>query len=450
MFKEKFWLEIKKTSKLAWPIIIGQLGVILMGVSDVIMVGRILGKTALAAAGLGNSVSFLIASLVIGGMSVLGPMISKSLSEKNEAGLQKLVLAGIWVAIIYAIVLTALGIASYRYWHLLNQPKEVSDIAAQFFIIIIYSHIPLFIYLALKQVADGHSLPKIPMYLTFFGLIVNIISNYIFMVGWGPIVAYDTIGAALGTLLTRTFMMLILLAYMIYQEPFRSIFKNLKFSFPKVEISELLKRSIPGGFQFFFEIAAFSLAVVMMGWLGETALAAHQVAINVASTTYMMATGISLAGGIRVGDEWGKRSLAGIKRAGFAAYFLVFAFMSSTMILILLFDTFILKAYIRDTEVITAAVVLLKIAALFQLSDGIQVVGLGVLRGLADIKIPTWVTFVAYWVFALPIGYFLGFKTKLGAQGIWLGLLIGLSISAIFLYWRYKNITRPEKLRKLI
>jgi MATE family multidrug resistance protein len=185
----------------------------------------------------------------------------------------------------------------------------------------------------------------------------------------------------------------------------------------------------------------------MMGWISETALAAHQIAINIASLTFMMATGFSFAAGIRVGEAWGNRSPKGIRVAGFAAYFLVFAFMSVCSLAMVLFDRFLLELYINDAEVINLALPLLGIAAIFQLSDGIQVVGLGVLRGLADIKIPTIITFVAYWVVALPLGYVLGFVFGLKSIGIWLGLLCGLTVSALFLYFRFRYLINYKNLK---
>jgi MATE family multidrug resistance protein len=185
-----------------------------------------------------------------------------------------------------------------------------------------------------------------------------------------------------------------------------------------------------------------------MGWISETALAAHQIAINIASSTYMMATGFSFAGGIRVGEAWGKRSIKGIKLSGFSAYFLVFLFMSLCSVLILVFDKYLLGLYIDDVEVTKIALPLLGIAAFFQLSDGIQVVGLGILRGLADIKLPTIITFVAYWVVALPLGYLLGFQFGLASVGIWLGLLAGLTVSAVFLYFRFRKLTKAHALRR--
>jgi MATE family multidrug resistance protein len=277
--------------------------------------------------------------------------------------------------------------------------------------------------------------------------VVNGIGNYVLINGAFGMPHLGFEGAAISTLLTRLVMLILLFLYLRHSSTFQGAFKALSLKVNFDLTKEILFRSIPGGFQVFFEIGAFSVAIIMMGWISETALAAHQIAINIASTTFMMATGFSFAGGIRIGEAWGKRSIKGIKLAGFSAYFLVFLFMSLCSVLILTFDHFLLELYIDDLEVIKIALPLLAIAAFFQLSDGIQVVGLGVLRGLADIKLPTLITFVAYWVVALPMGYILGFVLGLKSIGIWLGLLAGLSVSAVFLYFRFRKLSKPHALR---
>lgn len=448
MFSKDLKKEINLTLNLAIPIIIGQLGVVMMAITDNIMVGRFLGKIELGAAGIANSIAFLIASLAIGGMSVVAPMVSKCAAEKDEKALKELFISTLCVAGIFCIVLSVIGVWVYFNFEIFQQSSIINRTAPSFLIYILASNIPLFLFLGLKQFADGLSKPKVAMVITAMGLFVNAFGNYVLINGvWGfPKLGFD--GAAISTFLTRLVMLVLLFLYLRYSSTFLGVFRRMSLKVNFSLTKEILFRSIPGGFQFFFEIAAFSTAIIMMGWISESALAAHQIAINIASSTYMMATGFSFAGGIRVGEAWGKRSIKGIKLAGFSSYFLVFLFMSLCSVLILAFDQFLLKLYIDDLEVIKIALPLLSIAAFFQLSDGIQVVGLGVLRGLADIKLPTIITFVAYWVVALPMGYILGFVLGLKSIGIWVGLLSGLSVSAVFLYFRFRNLTKANSLRK--
>jgi multidrug resistance protein, MATE family len=447
MFTTDLKKEINQTLNLAIPIIVGQLGVVMMAITDNIMVGRFLGKIELGAAGIANSIAYLIGSLAIGGMSVVAPMVSKCAAEKDNYALKELFISTLLVASFFCFVLSGIGLFIYFNFEIFQQSPIINQRAPSFFLFILASNIPLFLFLGLKQFADGLSKPKVAMVITAVGLVVNAIGNYVLINGAAGMPRLGFEGAAISTLLTRVVMLIILFLYLRHSRTFQGAFKrlNLKVNFRLTK--EILFRSIPGGFQFFFEIAAFSIAIIMMGWISESALAAHQIAINIASSTYMMATGFSFAGGIRVGDAWGKRSIKGIKLAGFSAYFLVILFMSFCTFLMLVFDEYLLRLYINDGEVIKIALPLMTIAAFFQLSDGIQVVGLGVLRGLADIKLPTIITFVAYWVVALPMGYFMGFKFGFDSVGIWLGLLAGLSVSAVFLYFRFRKLSKPHALR---
>jgi MATE family multidrug resistance protein len=233
-------------------------------------------------------------------------------------------------------------------------------------------------------------------------------------------------------------MMLALLAYLFNTKTFKKYF-HIKYKSLKTNdlVSMIFKIGVPSGLQFFFEIAAFSLAVIMMGWLGENQLAAHQIAINVASTTYMMASGLAIAGGIRVGEGRGLKNVRKIRFSGNVALLLVTIFMTAMMLVILVFNRFLVELYIADNEVIVIAMRLMIVAAIFQLSDGIQVVSLGILRGISDVNIPTWITMFAYWVISLPLGYLLAFNLEMDAIGIWFGLLAGLTVSAVLLTARF-------------
>ncbi len=442
MTQKNLRTELYKTYKLALPIIISQLGVILMATSDNVIVGRLLGPVSLGAAGVANSIAFLIASLAVGGLAVIAPMVSKLLAEQDSPRLSALFFNSLLVALVYSALLTFAGFLVYRYFSVLGQTEAVESLGAPFFFLIILSNIPMIFFLAVKQFSDGFSRPAIVMYITLMGLLFDITGNVVLIRGLWIFPELGLNGAAIGTIFSRLLMLGILLLYLRNRSSFRLLFHFSQWKTDKVLLSEILKRSIPAGFQAFFEIAAFSFAVIMMGWLSETELAAHQIAINVASTTYMMATGFAHAGSIRIGDAWGKRDSAGIRLSGRAAYTWVIGFMGLCSLIILLFGQWIIKIYIEDNNVLAAALPLLMIAAFFQLSDGAQSVGLGLLRGLADIRIPTYITFIAYWVIALPAGYLLGFPLKMGSVGVWFGLLLGLTFSAVFLYARYNKVSR--------
>lgn len=442
MTQKNLRTELYKTYKLALPIIISQLGVILMSTSDNVIVGRLLGPVSLGAAGIANSIAFLIASLAVGGMAVVAPMVSRLLAGHDSPRLSALFFNSLLVALLYSLLLSLIGFLVYRNFYMLGQTEAVQSLGAPFFFLIMLSNVPMIFFLAVKQFSDGFSKPAIVMYITLMGLLFDIIGNVVLIRGLWFFPELSLNGAAIGTIFSRLLMLGILLVYLRAKPAFRLLFYFPEWKASKTLLAEILRRSVPAGFQAFFEIAAFSFAVIMMGWLSETELAAHQIAINVASTTYMMATGFAHAGSIRIGEAWGRRSSTGIRLSGRAAYTWVIGFMGLCSLVILLFGQWIIKIYIDDSAVLAAALPLLMIAAFFQLSDGAQAVGLGVLRGLADVKIPTYITFVAYWLIALPVGYFLGFHFNLYSIGIWLGLLFGLSFSAVFLYWRFRNVSR--------
>jgi MATE family multidrug resistance protein len=202
-------------------------------------------------------------------------------------------------------------------------------------------------------------------------------------------------------------------------------------------IKKILRLGLPSGFQYFFEVGAFSFAVIMIGWIGADELAAHQIAINLASISFMAILGISQASSIRVGNALGEKDIAKIRKVGFTAITLGAVIQSLSGIIFISFNHFLPQLYINDKTVISIASELLIIAALFQISDGTQGVGIGVLRGLTDVKGPTLITFIAYWVISLPVGYLLGFIFNLGVYGVWIGLLIGLTVSAVMLTLRF-------------
>lgn len=446
IFSKIYEDEIKKTFSLALPIVVAQLGVILMGVTDNIMVGRYMGKIGLGASGIANSIAFLIASIGVGGLSVVAPLISKAKAERNIPEINRLFRAGIKVSLLFGLILGLIGFSCIYFFDVFQQSPEINRQAPTFMAIIIVSNVFMFVFVAAKQLSDGLSRTYVAMMITVMGLVMNLVFNILLINGYVGFPKLGLNGSAVSTLITRILMMLAMLTYLFKNTAF---IKYLKSKYNSLKTSDLVakvfKIGVPSGLQFFFEIAAFSLAVIMMGWLGENQLAAHQIAINVAATTYMMAAGLGVAGGIRVGEGRGLKSTHKIRVSANVALLLVIAFMSTMMLLLFVFNRFVVELYISDVEVIKIAMKLMIIAAVFQLSDGIQVVSLGVLRGISDVNIPTWITMFAYWVVALPLGYFLGFPMKLDAIGVWIGLLAGLTASAILLTLRFYHLIKKMK-----
>ncbi|WP_435357573.1 MATE family efflux transporter [Emticicia sp. SJ17W-69] len=446
IFSKVYEDEIKKTFSLALPIVVAQLGVILMGVTDNIMVGRYIGKIGLGASGIANSIAFLISSIGIGGLSIVAPLISKAKAERNIPEINRLFRAGMKVSLLFGFILGLIGFICIYFFDVFQQSAEINRQAPSFMAIIIVSNVFMFVFAAAKQLSDGLSRTYVAMMITVMGLIMNLVFNILLINGYLGFPKLGLDGSAASTLITRILMMLAMLMYLYKNKTFSKYLKS-KYNSLKTKdlVVNILKIGVPSGLQFFFEIAAFSLAVIMMGWLGENQLAAHQIAINVAATTYMMAAGLGVAGGIRVGEGRGLKSTTKIRISANVAFLLVIAFMSTMMLLLFVFNRFVVELYISDVDVIKIAIKLMVIAAVFQLSDGIQVVSLGVLRGISDVNIPTWITMFAYWGVALPLGYFLAFPMKLDAIGVWIGLLAGLTASAILLTLRFYHLIKKMK-----
>ena len=282
------------------------------------------------------------------------------------------------------------------------------------------------------------------MWLSIGANVVNAALCYALIFGhWGA-PAMGMMGAAWATLIARALMALLMGAYVLLAPRLAGVRAAITTWRPAGStLFRLFDLGAPIGVQMAFEVGAFAAAAIMIGWLGAVPLAAHQVAINLASMTYMAASGIAAAATIRVGRLSGAGSRAEARLAGTAAYALGFAFMSGMGLLFVLFRHQAPLLYSRDAAVVAQAGTLLLIAALFQVSDGVQVVGLGALRGLGDVKVPSVVALLAYWAVALPLGYWLGFGLRLGAPGVWTGLLAGLSIVAVVLLVRFRRETAP-------
>ena len=317
---------------------------------------------------------------------------------------------------------------------------EVQLQAKSYMKIIGLSSVPLMLFQSYKQFIEGLSVMRPAMIISVLANIINAFANWVLIFGNLGFPALELNGAGWATFASRAFMAFALMGFVMSNKFFKQY--DVSFHFRSINwpiIKKILSLGLPSGMQYFFEVGAFSFAVIMVGWLGTKQLAAHQIAINLASISFMAVLGISVAGSIRVGNAVGMKDIAETRRAGFTASLLGASVMLISGIIFILFRNFLPTLYVNDQEVISYASSLLIIAALFQISDGTQAVGIGILRGLTDVKIPTAITFIAYWIVGLPVGYLLAFTYKMGVQGVWYGLLIGLTTSAILLTLRFNS-----------
>jgi MATE family multidrug resistance protein len=298
-----------------------------------------------------------------------------------------------------------------------------------------------------KQFSDGIGLTKPSAIITISALLLNIFLNWLFIFGHWGFDAMGLNGAGYATTISKVFMAVSITIFVLTNKIYKPyLVSNATLAF-KNHLTEIFKVGLPSGFQYFFEVAAFAGAAIIIGWYGEIELAAHNIAINIASVTYMVATGISAAGSILVGDAIGRKNKHDMNLAGRAALIMGAAFMGICALVLLVGKTFVVGLYTSDVMVSEKAVYLLMIAALFQLSDGIQCVGVGILRGLSDTKVPTLIVIVAYWVVGIPVGMWLGNTFELSLYGIWFGLSLGLTLSALMLTMRFLKESRTYQFK---
>jgi MATE family, multidrug efflux pump len=438
IFSQNMKTHFMELLKLAIPVSIGQLGHIMLGVVDSFMVGK-LGAEPLAASALANGLFFLIMVLGIGMSHAITALVAIARGENKDDQCGVIARQGLIVNMIFGIILTILTFIAATLIVYLGQDKIVAELAESYLSILSLSILPFMLFQTYRQFVEGLSDTKTPMYIAIFANLVNIFGNWVLIFGNLGLPALGLVGAGFATLITRTFMGLGMMLIVIYSTKYKKYdptlrFKSINFNM----IKKIISIGLPSGLTYSLEVSAFAFAAIIIGWLGSASLAAHQIAINLASVSYMVVLGISSAATIRVGNALGARNLKDIKLAGYSATLIGLLFMSFTGTTFVLLNEFLPSLYINDGEVIELAASLLIIAALFQLSDGVQAVGLGILKGITDVKIPMIITIFAYWILALPLGYVLGFIFEMDIIGIWIGLLLGLTVAAVMFLLRFK------------
>ncbi|WP_158838577.1 MATE family efflux transporter [Polaribacter sp. L3A8] len=442
--------EFKYNWKLAAPVMLGMLGHTFVSFVDNIMVGQ-MGTAQLAAVSLGNSFMFIAMSIGIGFSTAITPLIAEADSSGNIQEARSTYKSGLFLCTTLGIALFLGVYFSKPFMYLMKQPKEVVELAIPYLDLVAFSLIPLIIFQAIKQFSDGMSMTKYPMYATLIANIVNIVLNYLLIFGKFGFPEMGIVGAAYGTLISRIIMVIYLWLLLRYKERSAEIVKNIKFFVLDIlTIKKIVNLGSLSAMQMFFEVAIFTAAVWLSGLLGKNPQAANQIALNLSSMTFMVATGLSVAAMIRVGNQKGLQNYKELRRIAFSIFLLgvllamffallFFVFHESLpMIYVDLNDT---ANYVDNMEVVSIASSLLLAAAFFQISDSIQVVFLGALRGLQDVKVPTILTFISYWIVGFPVSYYFGSEEMYGSFGIWLGLLAGLTTASILLFIRFNRLT---------
>jgi MATE family multidrug resistance protein len=429
---------------------LGMLGHTFVSFVDNIMVGQ-LGTAELAAVSLGNSFMFIAMSIGIGFSTAITPLIAEADASNNFEKAKSTYKHGLFLCTTLGILLFLLVFFSKPLMYLMQQPKEVVALAIPYLNLVAFSLIPLVIFEAIKQFSDGMSMTKYPMYATLIANIINVILNYLLIFGKFGFPEMGMVGAALGTLISRVIMVIYLWTLLRYKERSRSIVRNIKFfALDFLMIKKIVNIGSLSAMQMFFEVAIFTAAIWLSGLLGKNSQAANQIALNLSSMTFMVAMGLSVASMIRVGNQKGLQNYKELRRIAFSIFLLGILLAVFFALLFFIFHKSLPNVYVDlndasnyedNMEVLSIASNLLLAAAFFQISDSIQVVVLGALRGLQDVKIPTILTFISYWVVGFPVSYFLGKEEMYGSFGIWLGLLAGLTTASVLLFIRFNSLT---------
>ena len=443
--------EFQYNLKLASPVIVGLLGHTFVQLVDNIMVGQ-LGTAELAAVSLGNSFFFVAMSLGIGFSTAITPLVAETDGAKDIAAGRNVFIHGLLLCTFIGFFLSLAVLVSKPLLYQMGQPEEVVVLAFPYLKWVAISLIPLISFQGFKQFSEGLSHTRPAMYATLLGNVINVVLNYFLIFGFWIFPKMGVEGAAIGTLVSRCSMLVFMASYVRFNKHFIAFAQGIVWKKSDWNLfKKIIRLGFPSALQMFFEVVFFTAAIWLSGFLGKNPQAANQIALNLSSMTFMFAMGLGVAAMIRVGNQKGKQDFISLRRVAYSIFLLIFLFDILFCIFFLIMNSYLPWIYLDGSNplqitdvraVVQMASTLLIVSAFFQISDGLQAVVLGALRGLQDVNIPALITFFSYGIFGFPISYYLGLHTSMGATGIWIGLLSGLTASAILLYIRFNYMTK--------
>ncbi|WHF52171.1 MATE family efflux transporter [Chryseobacterium gotjawalense] len=441
-------VHTKRLFKLALPVMITQVGQVSVQLFDNIMVGKLLGADALASVSLANGVFFSVFVLALGFSLAIPPLVAEAQSQNDHNMINRIFRHGFVVNMFIGLLLVILMLFALPLLYHLDQPANIIPDTESYLRITIISILPFMAFQTMREVSEGLSFTIGVTKATIIANVINIVLNYVFIKGIG-MESMGVDGSAYASFIARVFMV-VFLFFVMRKNPMTKRYMadfTLKTKlFQKKMFRKLVKLGLPTALQMFFEVTAFAAAAFICGLISAKDIAAHQIALSMASFTFNLCIGFSIATTIMAGNRFGERNYKELRNVGINNLKIVFIFMVLCGIIFIagrnILPTFFTKK--EDVEVIILASKLLIIAALFQLSDGLQILSLGVLRGMQDVKIPSILTFVAYWIITLPLGYYLCVTREMGAYGMWIALGIGLTISAFLLIRRFLRLSQKN------
>lgn len=431
--------ETRRLVALATPVVITQVSMMLMGVVDVIMVGHV-GTDALDGASLGRL--WVFGTLLFGLGMVMGidPIVAQAHGSRDSHRLSLALQQGLVIAALASIPVALMWLFTEESLLLLQQNPVHAHLAEQFALVQIPSIPVFYVYSVLRQYLQGRGIVRPAMWMALMANVVNLVLNWVFIYGhWGA-PALGVMGSGLATACTRLFMLVTLLGFMVMWRLHEGAWHGWTRSALKFEgLREVLHYGMPVGIHMGLEVWAFDLATLFAGKLGAVALGAHTLALNLASLAFMVPLGVSMAAVTRVGNLIGEGKPREAQTSAWISMVLGAGFMGVTAVLMIAFRGLIPKMYTHDVAVIAAGAAILPIAAAFQVFDGIQVVGMGILRAMGRTRPAAVFNFIGYYVLALPCAWWLAFSLHLGLAGVWWGLALGIAAVAVALVvwvWR--------------
>jgi MATE family multidrug resistance protein len=425
---------------IAIPVVVVQVGLMLMGVVDTIMVGR-LSAEALAAVAIGNLYVFTILVVSMGTLMALDPLVSQAVGAGDTPGVTRALQRGLLLAVLLGAGTMLLMVPAAPLLRLFRQPAAILPDAAAYCHVSAAGLIPFLLFVVLRQnlQAIGRLAPIVVTIVAANAL--NVVVNWMLIFGNAGMPMLGVTGSAIATVLSRWAMFVLLLA-LAWRELHPHLASLDRAAFAPAPLGRMLWLGIPIGLQQFLEVSAFAAVGLLMGTFGALQVASHQIALNMAALTFMVPLGVGAAASVRVGNAIGAADGARSRRAARLSYVIGAGFMTTTAAAFLLFPEALAALYTSDASVIAIAGALIPIAGVFQVFDGLQAVGAGVLRGLGDTRVPLIAMLSGYWLVGIPVSVVLAFHTGMGPQGLWWGFVAGLASVALFLLWRVRVVFR--------
>jgi len=435
---------------LGGPIIASQLAQVSMSFVDTVMAGRVSAQ-GLAAVAVGVSLWMPVSVFGMGVLLSVSPTVSHLFGAEKYDEIGRQVRQGLWLATVVGLVSLVAVRSCSPLLRWLEVDEEIVPTTTGFLDAISWGVPGLSVFIVLRGFSEAVSKTRPMLAISILGLLANIAGNYVFIHGEFGMPRLGAIGCGVASALVMWIMPASLAAWILCDPYYRKFGLFSRFELPdRQKLWSLVKLGVPIGVCVFMECSMFATVSLLMGRLGAHIVAGHQIALNVASVTFMVPLGISVAISVRVGQAMGRREVRDARRSGLVGASLAVGFMTLTALTMATIPHWIAQIYTQDEQVHVIAVGLLVMAAIFQIFDGLQVAGAAALRGLKDTAVPMGITLVAYWGVGLPLGYGLGVVQNGGPRALWIGLIAGLAIAAVLLLVRFLLLTRRLMARELI